>query len=146
MLQWSVRTPTSTSRPPLLASSPMGGRVFPLVKSEEIAGSKLSSGVAIFDNDKFNRDLSDLADRWTRETGALSSITEKATHPAYQQIIGMGPRAVPFLLRQVRDGGGHWFWALKSITRQDPVPAAARGCMEAMTKAWLDWGRKRDLI
>jgi hypothetical protein len=124
----------------------MGGRVFPLVKSEEIAGSKLSSGVAIFDNDKLNRDLSELADRWTRETGALSSITEKSTHPAYQQIIGMGPQAVPFLLRQLQDGGGHWFWALKSITRQDPVPVVARGCMEAMTEAWLDWGRKRDLL
>ena len=146
MLLWNVRTPTSTSRPVPLATSPIGGRTFPLVRSNDIAGSNLSSGIGIFENDSFNRELLDLADRWTRETAALSSITEKATHPAYQQIIGIGPRAVPFLLRQLRDGGGHWFWALKSITRQDPVPADARGNMHAMTKAWLDWGRKRALI
>ena len=146
LLPWNVRTPTSTSRPLPLAMSPIGGRTSPLVRSNDIAGSNLSSGIGIFENDSFSRELLDLADRWTRETAALSSITEKATHPAYQQIIGIGPRAVPFLLRQLRDGGGHWFWALKSITRQDPVPADARGNMQAMAKAWLDWGRKRALI
>jgi hypothetical protein len=124
----------------------MGGRVFPLVRSDNIAGSNLTSGIGIFENDRLNRELLDLADRWTRETAALSSITEKATHPAYQQIIGIGPRAVPFLLRRLREDGGHWFWALESITRQDPVPAENRGNMQAMAKAWLDWGRKRTLI
>jgi hypothetical protein len=124
----------------------MGGGRFFLWNSHEIAGSKLSSGVCILGEDRVNRELSELADKWMRETAALSSITEKATHPAYQQIIGMGPRAVPFLLRQLQDRGGHWFWALKAITRQDPVPVEARGLMRAMAEAWLNWGRERDLI
>ncbi|MBI5057248.1 MAG: hypothetical protein HZB61_11610 [Nitrospirae bacterium] len=35
---------------------------------------------------------------WESETAHLSSITEISMHPAYQQIIGMGQVAVPFIL------------------------------------------------
>jgi len=143
---WNSGTPTGTNKPTPLPASPLGGRLVLLVNSDKIAGSNFGSGVGLFYDDIFNQELSELADQWTKETAALSSVTEMATHPAYQQIIGMGPRAVRFLLRRLRDGGGHWFWALKSITRQDPVPAEARGNVRAMAKAWLDWGKRRDLI
>jgi hypothetical protein len=62
-------------------------------------------------------------------------------HPAYQMIIGMGPEAVPLLLRELESNVDNWFWALRAITEEDPVPASARGDGEAMAKAWLDWGR-----
>jgi hypothetical protein len=42
-----------------------------------------------------------LAAEWDEETGHLSSITQMARHPAYQQIIGMGPAVVPLLLRDL---------------------------------------------
>lgn len=78
---------------------------------------------------------------WEIETAHLSSITEIAIHPAYQQIIGMGRIAVPFILSELKKKPGHWFWALKSITGEDPVLPAQRGRIRQMTQAWLRWGR-----
>ncbi len=57
-------------------------------------------------------------------------------HPAYQQIIGLGKQAIPFLLRELDQKSGRWFWALKSITREDPVLQHRRNTQE-MIKAWL---------
>jgi len=84
-----------------------------------------------------------LADCWRRETAVLSSITAKAMHPAYQQIIGMGPSAVPLILRELRRRLDHWFWALKAITGEEPVPPEDAGDMERMREAWLRFGEQR---
>lgn len=64
-------------------------------------------------------------------------------HPAYQTIIGMGPDAVPFLLRELEMNPDAWFWALRSITEADPVPLNVRGDVLAMARAWLAWGRNQ---
>jgi hypothetical protein len=87
----------------------------------------------------------DLRARWKAERGPTSSLTELAMHPAYQQIIGIGPDAVPFLLRELERDPDHWFWALKAITGEDPVPPADRGKLGPMANAWLAWGRNRGL-
>jgi hypothetical protein len=89
--------------------------------------------------------FADLARRWREDTALLSSSTAQAAHPAYQQIIGMGPEALPLLLRELENRGGHWFWALKAITGVDPVPAEDRGRIQAMRQAWLRWGREQGL-
>ena len=82
-----------------------------------------------------------LAANWKRETAHLSSITDMAMHPAYQHIIGMGPPAIPLILRELQQSPDHWFWALNAITEQDPVPEQACGRLDQMTQAWLDWGK-----
>ena len=64
-------------------------------------------------------------------------------HPAYQQIIGMGPAAIPWLLAELEREPDHWFWALKSITMVDPVSADERGDIHKMAQAWLKWGKDR---
>jgi hypothetical protein len=81
----------------------------------------------------------DLVREWKAATTLMSSITEMATHPAYQQIIGMGKEAIPLLLEELRQTPDHWFWALKAITSEDPVPPADRGKLRPMTEAWLAW-------
>lgn len=86
-----------------------------------------------------------LVTAWQQERGAMSSITEGATCPAYQGIIGMGDIAVPFLLATLRSEGDEpdqWFWALKAITGVDPVRDADRGNYRAMADAWLSWGAR----
>ena len=85
----------------------------------------------------------DLKSRWETETAILSSITEIAMHPAYQQIIGMGQSAIPLILAEMNERPGHWFWALKSITGEDPVLPEQRGKIKEMTKTWLNWGREQ---
>jgi hypothetical protein len=64
-------------------------------------------------------------------------------HPAYQQIIGMGKEALPFLIRELERNPDHWFWALRAITGEDPVPAEHRGRVRLMAQDWVKWARKR---
>lgn len=85
-----------------------------------------------------------LVKEWRRETAVYSSITKKVLHPAYQQIIGMGPVAIPWILRELERKPGHWFWALNAISRKDPV--APEDNFDTAVTAWLDWGRKRGYL
>ena len=83
-----------------------------------------------------------LAQQWRIETRGISSTTELVIHPAYQQIIGMGKDVIPLLLKELEMRSGRWFWALKAISREDPVPDEKRGDTRAAIAAWLDWGNK----
>jgi hypothetical protein len=82
-----------------------------------------------------------LVKQWKEAALLLSSITEMATHPAYQQIIGMGPTALPWIFAELRRDPDQWFWALKAITGEDPVPPEDRGNLPRMTQAWLSWAK-----
>lgn len=88
----------------------------------------------------------DLKEEWEAETGHLSSITEIAMNTAYQRIIGMGHAAIPYILSEVRIRPGHWFWALKAITGEDPVLPEQRGRIKQMAEAWLEWGRQQGYL
>jgi hypothetical protein len=44
-----------------------------------------------------------------------------------QSITAVGQPAIQLLLREVEHLTGRWFWALKVITRQDPIPPDDRG-------------------
>jgi hypothetical protein len=84
-----------------------------------------------------------LVKKWKEETIFASTVFEMATNIAYQQIIGMGTSVIPFILKKLSEESDHWFWALKAITGEDPVPDTSRGNIEEMTKAWLEWGREK---
>ncbi|MBI3355838.1 MAG: hypothetical protein HY038_03540 [Nitrospirae bacterium] len=84
-----------------------------------------------------------LKDRWETETCLLSSASDIAMHPAYQQIIGMGPTAIPLILSEMRKKPDHWFWALRSITGEDPVLPEHKGKIKKMTEDWLRWAKIR---
>lgn len=84
----------------------------------------------------------ELVNKWQEETRGISSSTELILHPAYQQIIGMGEPIIPLLLKELEEKSGRWFWALQSITRQNPVPLELRGKTKEMIKIWLDWGKE----
>ncbi|MBN2568115.1 MAG: hypothetical protein JXB42_01660 [Deltaproteobacteria bacterium] len=88
----------------------------------------------------------DLKDDWEENTAWLSSITEISMHPSYQQIIGMGPVAIPFIMYEMTQKPNHWFWALKSITGEDPVDHEQRGIIKDMTAAWIKWGQKQGYL
>ena len=54
----------------------------------------------------------------------------------------MGEAAVPFLLNELRLRPGHWFWALKQITGENPMRPEHAGNLRRMTEDWLTWGEK----
>jgi hypothetical protein len=84
---------------------------------------------------KFKR----LAEEWTRATSIHSSLSKKVLHPAYQRIIGMGPAAIPLILKEMRRRPGHWFWALDAIT-EGQSPRQDWKTLEEATQAWINWG------
>jgi hypothetical protein len=86
-----------------------------------------------------------LARTWRKETAAHSSLAKKVMHPAYQRIIGMGPVALPLILRDMKRRHGHWFWALDAIT-QGETPAQGCKDLEEATKAWIDWGETKGYL
>lgn len=86
-----------------------------------------------------------LRDQWKMETRFLSSVSAIAMHPAYQQIIGMGWNALPFIFDDLRRERNHWFWALRAITGEEVVSEEAQGNIDYMAKAWIAWGKERGL-
>jgi hypothetical protein len=86
-----------------------------------------------------------LVGQWKEGTRFLSSIHEMVSHPAYLQIIGMGQQALPLLINELRREPDHWFVALQAITGTNPIPPSARGNVDAMSRAWLDWAERRGL-
>jgi hypothetical protein len=84
-----------------------------------------------------------LVEQWKTETRGISSTEQLSVHPAYQQIIGMGPNVIPLLLRELENNSDRWFWALKAISREEPVTPEQRGKTKEMIAAWLYWGREK---
>lgn len=83
-----------------------------------------------------------LADAWERATGHLSSMSAASEHPAYQEIVSLGPDVVPFLLRDLGENERHWFIALRKLTGANPVPPSAAGNVPKMIDAWRQWAKE----
>jgi len=88
----------------------------------------------------------ELAQTWAVETAHLSSPLKLIQHPAYRQIIGLGPAVLPLLLRDLAATRRFWFPALNAITGENPIPDDASGDVVRMADAWIAWGRERRLI
>jgi hypothetical protein len=84
-----------------------------------------------------------LVNEWQRDTMVLSGMDIEG-HPAYLKIVGMGRIALPLILEELKRNGGHWFWALEAISRENPANRATT--VPQATSAWLEWGRDRGLI
>ena len=97
------------------------------------------------DNRTENR-FNDLAEKWASETAHHSLMSSIVLHKGYQEIIGLGRDALPLILRRLSTEPNHWFWALRAISGEDPVPADDVGNFDAMRKAWLQWARDRGLV
>ena len=87
-----------------------------------------------------------LAGEWKRETAHLSSPTMIGEHRAYREVVGMGPAAIPFILRDLQKAPAMWFMALRELTGESPIRERDRGDIEAMRAAWIDWGERNNYI
>jgi hypothetical protein len=98
--------------------------------------------IAEHERQKTEEAFSALYDQWRTERGTTSSITEMVMCKAYLQIIALGPRVIPIILRRMEDQGAEpdmWFVALQILTGADPVTDEIRGDFGAMARRWLDW-------
>lgn len=83
-----------------------------------------------------------LTEQWEMDCMFSSSSTEMHMHPAYQQVIGLGPEVIPFVLRAMNDGQFHWDHALRALTRDDPVPEDSAGDMVKAQNSWMKWAQE----
>ena len=97
--------------------------------------SELLAGLQAAPAERFQK----LAATWKSAVRFLSDTDEMCSHPAYQEIIGMGAAALPLIFLELEREPDNWFWALKAITGEDPVPEEHRGNVELMAKDWLLW-------
>lgn len=86
-----------------------------------------------------------LAETLREECAHFSSMHAVAQHPAYRQIVGMGRRAIPLILKELEQRPSHWFWALNEITRENPVLPEHRGVVAEMAQDWLAWAKEQGL-
>jgi hypothetical protein len=100
----------------------------------------------IQDSDALGARFRALASLWEEETAPLSSITQKAIHPAYQEIIGLGRDVLPLILRELQQRPAQWFWALRAITGENPVKPEQQGRVREMASAWVQWGLDHRVI
>ena len=95
------------------------------------------------DESDFQQRFLRLVAEWKLGRGHSSKLKDLAMHPAYQQIIGMGERAVPLLIEEMKERPDQWDWALRAITGADPVPPESWGKLKDIAAAWIAWGRER---
>ena len=111
-----------------------------------MAGVQVAAVLEVFtplaDTAKLRKNFDRLSKSWLKESRHLSSATQKAMLPSYQEIIGLGPAAVPVILERLEKEPTQWFWALRAITRADPIPDEHVGRVKEMANDWIEWGRK----
>lgn len=84
-----------------------------------------------------------LIEIWQSDRPLSSRLSDLVMHPAYQQIIGLGPQAIPLLLREIEQNPDWWFSALHAITGAAPeIPPESKGKLKELSKIWLAWGHK----
>jgi len=83
-----------------------------------------------------------LVKQWKEDTINLSSMQKMVLHPSYQQIIGLGPKAISLILNELKNEPDFWFWALRALARANPVTDNMAGDISTMTRVWLEWGRE----
>jgi hypothetical protein len=101
--------------------------------------------VSIATGEGLKAEFDELARRWKAET-RLGSMTKTINHPAYLGIIGLGPAAIPLILRDLRREPNHWYTALRALAKTAPVNAEDAGNMKEMRRAWLEWGKQNGYL
>jgi len=98
-----------------------------------------------FENQNFRKFLG-LKNKWKSETFLISSGSLLVSNAAYQDIIGLGYMAIPWIVRELRKTNDHWFYALEKITGENPIKKENIGKVEAMKNDWVDWASKHNFV
>jgi hypothetical protein len=91
-----------------------------------------------------------LAKAWKNETAGYSFLAKKINNINYLGIIGLGVTVgepvVKLILQDLENGPDFWHFALKNITKENPVDKASVRDIRKIREIWLDWGRKKNII
>ena len=87
------------------------------------------------------QEFQQLKEQWVSETKHESITTRMMINPCFGSIVAMGHSIVPFVFEElVERPSVRWFPVLRVLTGISPmVPEQARGDVQQMANAWLDW-------
>lgn len=89
----------------------------------------------------------ELAEKWKDDTGLFSTTTKKVVNDIYLDIIGLGKDIIPFILRDLKNGGSaNWHAALKALAKENPVPDNDSNKNRKVREAWVKWGENKKII
>ncbi|MBN7814209.1 hypothetical protein [Algoriphagus pacificus] len=89
--------------------------------------------------DQLSKRFENLKSIWESETFFSSSIDEIVNNNAYRGIIELGPEVLPLIFEDLKANESHWFYALESITNENPIETEHRGIFSEMKNDWLNW-------
>ncbi|MEZ4885733.1 MAG: hypothetical protein R3E32_13450 [Chitinophagales bacterium] len=87
-----------------------------------------------------------LAQKWKEESKFFSFTKDIVQTESYQAILKMGNTAIPFILKELEKKPKHWFYALKHLTKENPIQESSKGNLQLMTKDWMQWGKRNNLL
>jgi hypothetical protein len=87
----------------------------------------------------FKRRFRKLVDQWEGETGMLSLMQQRYSHPAYQEILKMGSGVIPLIIEELKTNPDHWFDALRTLTGENP--AKDLKTFDEACESWIKWGQ-----
>jgi hypothetical protein len=92
------------------------------------------------------RQFLNLKNKWKSDILFVSSGSIIISNSAYKDIIGFGPIAVPWIIRELKKNNDHWFYALEKITGENPIKEENIGRVDEMRNDWIDWASKNDYL
>ncbi len=95
------------------------------------------------DNQEFKHFLL-LKDKWKSETLYFSSSAHIFNNAHYLEIIGLGRKSIPWIIRELKKTNDHWFYALKKITGKNPVNPEHYGIITKMKEDWIAWAKNNN--
>jgi hypothetical protein len=121
------------------------------MKTEQSELEPIESVLFVSDNSALQQPVEErfrkLVEIWQSERPPSSHMKDLMMHPAYQQIIGLGPAVLPLLFREIEQNPDWWFWALRAITGASPeIPEESKGRLKDISRIWLAWGRRYGYI
>ena len=88
----------------------------------------------------------ELADRWKADIYYVSSMSKIVDHPAYQEIIEMGAKALPLIFHELAKNPDWWFTALEAIVETPPALDGSEVNLQEATRVWVEWGKSEGYI
>ena len=93
------------------------------------------------------KQFKDLAEKWKDETGIYSTSQQKVYNKHYLTIISLGESVLPFILKDMKDGGTwHWHTALSVIADINILPQEDMSNPKKIKAAWIKWGGNKNII
>jgi hypothetical protein len=85
-----------------------------------------------------------LKNKWLNETKYISSSSIIFNNSNYLEIIDLGSKTVPWILRDLKRTNTHWFSALFELTGVNPIKPENYGIVNNMTRDWINWAENNN--